>query len=82
MSSRKFEAKRVLVRQADRVADRSWLQFEAIPEGDRTRLVQTAYFAPTGFLGWLYWYGIYVVHALIFSGLISVIARDVEHGLP
>ena len=108
MSSREFEAKRVLVtgatgyvggrlvqellsrgftvrvlvRQADRVADRSWLQFEAIPEGDRTRLVQTAYFAPTGFLGWLYWYGIYVVHALIFSGLISVIARDVEHGLP
>ena len=65
-----------------KVPGRAWLQFEAIPEGDRTRLVQTAYFAPNGFLGWLYWYGIYVVHALIFSGLISAIARDAEHGLP
>jgi uncharacterized protein YbjT (DUF2867 family) len=65
-----------------KVPGQAWLQFEAIPEGDRTRLVQTAYFAPTGFLGWLYWYGIYVVHALIFSGLISAIARDAEHGIP
>ena len=65
-----------------KVPGRAWLQFESIPEGDRTRLVQTAYFAPTGFLGWLYWYGIYVLHALIFSGLVSAIARDAEQGLP
>ena len=65
-----------------KVPGRAWLQFEAIPEGDGTRLVQTAYFAPTGFLGWLYWYGIYVLHALIFSGLVSAVARDAEHGKP
>lgn len=59
-----------------RVPGRAWLQFEAIPEGFSTRLVQTAYFAPTGFLGWLYWYGIYPVHAMIFSGLVDAIARD------
>ncbi|MDX1646311.1 MAG: DUF2867 domain-containing protein [Longimicrobiales bacterium] len=59
-----------------KVPGKAWLQFEAIPEGDGTRLVQTAFFAPTGFLGWLYWYGIYPVHALIFSDMIEAVARD------
>ncbi len=59
-----------------RVPGRAWLQFEAIPEGEGTRLVQTAFFAPTGFLGWLYWYGIYPLHALIFSDLVDALAED------
>ncbi|MDA0330249.1 MAG: DUF2867 domain-containing protein [Gemmatimonadetes bacterium] len=59
-----------------KVPGRAWLQFEAIPEGDQTRLVQTAFFAPTGFFGWLYWYGIYPLHARIFSDLVNAIARD------
>ena len=61
-----------------KVPGRAWLQFEAIPEGEGTRLVQTAYFAPTGFLGWAYWYGIYPVHSLIFSALVEALARDAE----
>jgi hypothetical protein len=52
------------------------LQFEAIPEGDGTRLVQTAYFAPTGFSGWVYWYGLYPLHSLIFSDLVEAVAND------
>lgn len=59
-----------------KVPGKAWLQFEAIPEGAGTRLVQTAYFAPTGFLGWAYWYGIYPFHALIFSDMVDAIARD------
>ena len=59
-----------------KVPGKAWLQFEAIPEGDRTRLVQTAVFAPTGFLGWLYWYGIYPLHAVIFSDMVDALARD------
>jgi len=59
-----------------KVPGTAWLQFEAIPEGSGTRLVQTAFFAPTGFLGWLYWYGIYPVHGLIFSDLVDAVARD------
>ena len=59
-----------------KVPGRAWLQFEAIPDGDGTRLVQTAFFAPTGFLGWLYWYGIYPLHARIFSDLVDAIAED------
>jgi hypothetical protein len=59
-----------------KVPGRAWLQFEAIPEGDRTRLVQTAFFAPMGFFGWLYWYGIYPIHSKIFSDLVQAIAGD------
>lgn len=59
-----------------KVPGKAWLQFEAIAEGDRTRLVQTAFFAPTGFLGWLYWYGIYPLHAVIFSDMVDALARD------
>lgn len=59
-----------------KVPGRAWLQFEAIPEDGGTRLVQTAFFAPTGFFGWLYWYGIYPMHAKIFSDLVDAIARD------
>ena len=59
-----------------KVPGRAWLQFEAVPEGGGTRLVQTAYFAPMGFLGWAYWYGIYPLHALIFNDLVDAIARD------
>jgi hypothetical protein len=59
-----------------KVPGTAWLQFEAIPEAEGTRLVQTAFFAPTGFLGWLYWYGIYPVHSMIFSDLVEAVARD------
>jgi hypothetical protein len=59
-----------------KVPGKAWLQFEAIPEEGGTRLVQTAFFAPTGFLGWLYWYGIYPLHAVIFSDMVDALARD------
>jgi uncharacterized protein YbjT (DUF2867 family) len=59
-----------------KVPGKAWLQFEAIPEGSHTRLVQTAFFAPTGFLGWLYWYGIYPIHKKIFSDLVDALAAD------
>jgi hypothetical protein len=39
------------------------------PDG-QTRLTQTAFFEPKGLLGLLYWYALYPVHSLIFSGLI------------
>lgn len=61
-----------------KVPGTAWLQFEAAPEGDGTRLVQTAFFVPTGFFGWAYWYGIYPFHALIFSDLVDAVANDAE----
>jgi hypothetical protein len=54
----------------------AWLEFRAEDEesGNGAVLVQTAYFAPKGLGGLLYWYGLYPVHALIFRGMIQAIA--------
>lgn len=63
-----------------KVPGKAWLQFEVNAHGEgeepeQTRLSQTAFFAPKGLLGWLYWYVLYPFHALIFSGLIDQIAK-------
>jgi uncharacterized protein YbjT (DUF2867 family) len=59
-----------------KVPGRAWLQFQVKAQGeDQTQLSQTAFFAPKGLMGWLYWYGLYPLHGLIFSGLIDQIAR-------
>jgi hypothetical protein len=60
-----------------RVPGRAWLQFEVSPNGvDRSLLVQTAFFAPRGLFGFLYWYLLYPIHSLIFSGLIKALSRE------
>ena len=42
--------------------------------GGETLLTQTALFEPRGLLGLLYWYILYPIHGLIFSGLIRTLA--------
>jgi len=37
-------------------------------------LVQTATFRPIGLMGRLYWYAVYPLHGLIFSGMLKNIA--------
>jgi len=61
-----------------KVPGRAWLQFEAREHARGTLLVQTAFFAPKGLGGFAYWYALYPVHALIFSGLV----RRLAAGLP
>jgi uncharacterized protein YbjT (DUF2867 family) len=57
----------------------AWLQFEAMPLDDgRTNLVQTAFLAPKGLLGFLYWYGLYPFHGAIFGNLIRAISQRAE----
>jgi uncharacterized protein YbjT (DUF2867 family) len=53
----------------------AWLQWESVPEGTGTQLVQTSTFIPVGLLGTLYWYGLYPVHRQIFRTLIHAIAQ-------
>jgi uncharacterized protein YbjT (DUF2867 family) len=56
-----------------------WLEFEAQPQPDgTTRLLQTAFYVPRGFLGHVYWYSLVPFHAFIFSGLIDQIVRHAE----
>lgn len=52
----------------------AWLQFEVHPlkEG-YSQLIQTAFFAPKGLVGLIYWYSLYPFHALIFRGLVEKI---------
>ena len=58
------------------VPGQAWLQFEVTPRQDgQSLLSQIAFFAPKGLSGWLYWYGLYPIHRLIFSGCIEQIAR-------
>lgn len=62
-----------------KVPGKAWLEFQAIKiEGQTTKLVQTAYFAPKGLFGLLYWYGIYPFHSLIFSRMIEKLAQQAE----
>ncbi|HSF83364.1 MAG TPA: SDR family oxidoreductase [Anaerolineales bacterium] len=59
-----------------KVPGKAWLQFQVRNRRDgHSLLQQTAYFAPKGLGGLLYWYSLYPIHGLIFSGLIDEIAR-------
>jgi uncharacterized protein YbjT (DUF2867 family) len=62
-----------------KVPGEAWLQFEARPtEEGKTLLVQTAFLAPKGLLGFLYWYGLYPFHGLIFGRMIGKLADRAE----
>jgi hypothetical protein len=61
-----------------KVPGRAWLQFQVQDEPAGATLVQTAFFAPRGLLGWTYWYGLYPIHALIFRRMIRAIAASAE----
>ncbi|MCY7418613.1 MAG: SDR family oxidoreductase [Chloroflexi bacterium] len=58
-----------------RVPGRAWLQYEVVPDGDGSTIVQTAFFEPRGLFGLAYWYLLYPAHALIFRGTVRVLAR-------
>ena len=61
-----------------KVPGRAWLQFEVREAQGSTLLAQTAFFAPKGLAGLLYWYALYPVHAMIFSGLVRRLAARAE----
>ena len=55
-----------------KVPGKAWLQFQITPRKDgHTLLSQTAFFAPKGLAGFLYWYALYPIHGLIFNGMID-----------
>jgi hypothetical protein len=56
---------------------KAWLEFEAIALHDSsTKLDLRSYFAPHGIGGLIYWYALYPIHTLIFSGLVRRIAQS------
>ena len=65
----------IRLRAEMRVPGKAWLEFQSVSQSDeKTLLTQTAYFAPRGLAGFLYWYLLYPIHGFIFSGLISRVA--------
>ena len=75
-----LEADRLLRLRAEmKVPGRAWLQYEVREAPDGTsQLEQTAAFIPKGLIGLAYWYGLYPLHAWIFSGLVKAVARRAE----
>ncbi len=68
--------RQLLLRAEMKVPGRAWLQFEIAPHAEgQSRLSQTAFFAPKGLSGLAYWYLLYPIHRLIFSGMIRKVAE-------
>ena len=65
-----------------KVPGRAWLQFEATPRtGGGSIITQTAFFASKGLAGFLYWYALYPLHAVIFRDMIKAVAREAERSV-
>ena len=57
----------------------AWLQFETSQDKNgEANLIQTAFFAPKGLLGLLYWYILYPIHSPVYSGMIQKIKEEAE----
>jgi hypothetical protein len=58
------------------------LEIAVQQDGDDSVLVQTGRFTPRGIAGRLYWWALYPVHALIFSGMARRIVERAEDRRP
>jgi uncharacterized protein YbjT (DUF2867 family)/uncharacterized protein YndB with AHSA1/START domain len=70
--------RRLALRAEMRLPGEAQLEFTIEPAGDRTRLVQTARFAPKGLAGLLYWYSVLPLHNVVFPGMLDGIKRAAE----
>jgi len=69
----------IRLRAEMKLPGKAWLEFQSIPQPDgKTLLTQSAYFAPRGLAGFLYWYFLYAIHSFIFSGLIRKVAERAQ----
>jgi uncharacterized protein YbjT (DUF2867 family) len=56
---------------------RAWLQFEVRGGEHGSTVRQTAIFDPLGLVGLVYWYSLYPIHKLVFSGMLRGIVQAV-----
>lgn len=62
-----------------KVPGKAWLEFEVTPQTNGKNLfVQTAYFAPRGLFGYLYWYAMWPAHRFIFDGMLRRLVERAE----
>ena len=76
----KYQPGRLMRLRAEmKIPGRGWLQFEVMPApAGGSRFVLSAFFEPHGLFGLLYWYALYPLHRLLFSGLAREIVRRAE----
>jgi uncharacterized protein YbjT (DUF2867 family) len=71
--------KMMRLRAEMKLPGKAWMQFNVNQLDENTsQLTMTAYFAPKGLLGHLYWYVLYPIHSIVFSGLIRGLASEAE----
>jgi len=73
--------RRLSLRAEMRLPGEALLEFVVAPMPDRagrSRLVQTARFAPRGLLGIAYWYAVLPFHGLVFGRMLKGIRRAAE----
>ncbi len=74
-----FEPDHLLRLQAEmKLPGRAWLEFEVTASKTGSTIRQTAIFDPVGLLGLAYWYALYPVHWVVFSGMLAGIVRAVR----
>jgi uncharacterized protein YbjT (DUF2867 family) len=74
-----FEQDRLLRLAAEmKLPGRAWLQFEVQEKGKLSEIRQTAIFDPYGISGLLYWYLLYPIHQIIFTGMLRRIKELAE----
>jgi uncharacterized protein YbjT (DUF2867 family) len=75
----RFEQDRLLRLAAEmKIPGRLSLQFEVDQEGQYASVRQVAVFHPAGYVGLLYWYLLYPVHSIVFSGMLRGIKRQID----
>lgn len=69
--------RRMRLRAEMKVPGKAWLEFESVPQAasDKILFTVTAYFAPRGLGGFLYWYAMWPFHKFIFDGLTRELAN-------
>ena len=65
-----------------RLPGRAWLDFQIRRGPGGCTLRQSAEFDPTGLAGRLYWYALVPIHAVIFSRMVTALARRAEQATP
>ena len=69
------EKNRLLRLRAEmKLPGKAWLEFKSEPKDGKTLFTVTAYFAPHGLFGFLYWYAMWIPHRFIFDGLTNRLA--------
>jgi len=69
------EPNRLLRLRAEmKLPGKAWLEFKSEPQDEKTLFTVTAYFAPHGLFGFLYWYAMWIPHRFIFDGLTNRLA--------